>query len=590
MMRKIMLRMVSVEGELAGKRVATADLAYAPADAPVVAKVIERLVDARLVVRGSDAIEPAHDALVRAWKTLRDWIHEAGRDQLILGGRLGMACRDFERTHNPEFLWHDNPNLPVVEKELQDPRRCWFNAQEIGFIRRSVRRKKTRAWTLRAITAGVVASLAGLAGWAWKEKELATGTLAQARGFTDKLMFDVVDKLRSIDGTRDVRVELVREVGALQGKLSGVGAKDDPSTVFWTALLEGDIERERGRRDAARVRYEQAAGIAQERAQDQNWQRNLSVAYGQLGELAMKSPAGQRDVAAARNWYQKALAIDRALAGVDGANNVVQRDLMISTLRLGHLERDDASRQEQGSAPERAGLLAARGLYEQVRAIAERLAELAPDDAELQRVIAGNLLHLGQVAYALAKDYQDEEAARARALFTQALELAERRPEQVLQHASLQYDLSTAYGVLAKLQAESGQLDAARAAARQSLAIARRHAAALPDDAEWQRSHLLAQATLGELELRAQDRKAARRAYDEALKIGQRQALAFPQDSAWQGELFSVLMQIGEIELAERRLAAARGVFAQALAKAGSDDEKQRAAEKIAALGGRTRR
>ena len=90
--------------------------------------------------------------------------------------------------------------------------------------------------------------------------------------------------------------------------------------------------------------------------------------------------------------------------------------------------------------------------------------------------------------------------------------------------------------------------------------------------------------------MRAQDRKAARRAYDEALRIGQAQARAHPRDSAWQGELFSVLMQIGEIELAERRLAAARSAFSQALGKATNDDEKQRAAEKIAALGARPRR
>ena len=40
--------------------------------------VIERLVEARLIVKGQDYIEPAHDALVRAWKTLHEWIHAVG--------------------------------------------------------------------------------------------------------------------------------------------------------------------------------------------------------------------------------------------------------------------------------------------------------------------------------------------------------------------------------------------------------------------------------------------------------------------------------------------------------------------------------
>ena len=77
-MRKIVLRMVSVEGDLAGRRVPMADLAYSADENPRVQTVIERLVDARLIVKGEDYIEPAHDALVRAWKTLHEWIHAAG--------------------------------------------------------------------------------------------------------------------------------------------------------------------------------------------------------------------------------------------------------------------------------------------------------------------------------------------------------------------------------------------------------------------------------------------------------------------------------------------------------------------------------
>ena len=97
-MRKIVLRMVSVEGDLAGRRVPMADLDYSADENPRVQTVIERLVDARLIVKGEDYIEPAHDALVRAWKTLHEWIHAAGRDTLILGQRLGPDADQFART------------------------------------------------------------------------------------------------------------------------------------------------------------------------------------------------------------------------------------------------------------------------------------------------------------------------------------------------------------------------------------------------------------------------------------------------------------------------------------------------------------
>ena len=157
-MRKIMLRMVSVEGDLAGKRVLMDDLVYSDAEKPRVDTVVEQLVDARLVVKGPDYIEPAHDALVRAWKTLHDWVNEVGKDQLILGTRLGAAASEFSQSRNSEFLWHNNPNLQVVEKALKNPRQ-WFNARETAFVTASARRKRRkRAWLL-GTTAAVIAAL-----------------------------------------------------------------------------------------------------------------------------------------------------------------------------------------------------------------------------------------------------------------------------------------------------------------------------------------------------------------------------------------------------------------------------------------------
>jgi hypothetical protein len=95
-MRKIMLRMVSVEGDLAGKRVPMDDLVYSEAERPRVDTVVEKLVDARLIVKGQDYIEPAHDALVRAWKPLHDWVLKAGKDNLIVGTKLTDAARDWK--------------------------------------------------------------------------------------------------------------------------------------------------------------------------------------------------------------------------------------------------------------------------------------------------------------------------------------------------------------------------------------------------------------------------------------------------------------------------------------------------------------
>ncbi|MEO5820214.1 MAG: caspase family protein [Vicinamibacteraceae bacterium] len=171
-MRKIMLRMVSVEGDLAGRRVPIADLDYSPDENPRAQLVVERLVDARLIVKGEDYIEPAHDALVRAWKTLHEWIHATGRDALLLGQRLGPDADQFAQTRDTQLLWNKNPNLAVAKRALKDPQHA-FNAREVAFVRRSVRRNRRRKLVAWGIACATVVSLLVLSVWALLERATA---------------------------------------------------------------------------------------------------------------------------------------------------------------------------------------------------------------------------------------------------------------------------------------------------------------------------------------------------------------------------------------------------------------------------------
>jgi hypothetical protein len=171
-MRKIVLRMVSVEGDLAGRRVPMDDLDYSPDENRRVQEVIERLVDARLVVKGQDYVEPAHDALVRAWKTLHEWIHAVGRDRLLLGQRLDQEADQFASTGDPQLLWSTNPNLAIAARELKGPEHA-FNAKEVLFVRRSVARNRRKTLVAWAITIATVLVLAVLSIWALLERSIA---------------------------------------------------------------------------------------------------------------------------------------------------------------------------------------------------------------------------------------------------------------------------------------------------------------------------------------------------------------------------------------------------------------------------------
>ena len=171
-MRKIMLRMVSVEGDLAGRRVPMADLDYSTDEGPRAHTVVERLVEARLIVKEQDSIEPAHDALVRAWKTLHEWIHAVGRDALILGQRMGPDADQYARTGDSRLLWSKNPNLAVAARALKDPQHA-FNAKEAVFIRKSVARNRRRKQVAWAIAFTTVVSLMALSVWALLERATA---------------------------------------------------------------------------------------------------------------------------------------------------------------------------------------------------------------------------------------------------------------------------------------------------------------------------------------------------------------------------------------------------------------------------------
>ena len=202
-MRRVMLRMVAVEGgELARRRVALSELEYPTEEENTRVKaVLDRLVDARLLVRGTSDnpdgtkgeayVEPAHDALVLAWDKLLRW-KKAAEEYLPLQRRLAQAATEWDKATpaaKTGLLWDDDPRLPQVEETLWPtggkqkglrgrirwarqvlwPNKNaptdtkWLNGSELFFARASVSRRASMLRRIISITAAVMAALAGLA-------------------------------------------------------------------------------------------------------------------------------------------------------------------------------------------------------------------------------------------------------------------------------------------------------------------------------------------------------------------------------------------------------------------------------------------
>jgi hypothetical protein len=146
-MRRVMLRMVLIEGGgVARRRVPESELVYPdPKENKRVGQVLDRLVKARLLVKGQETgepyVEPAHDFLVRGWDRLQEWIKEE-QGNLILQQRLTPAAVDWGKNHrDDEYLWVRDPRLALLEKILESEIDNWLNQLEVKFIETSKQKR-----------------------------------------------------------------------------------------------------------------------------------------------------------------------------------------------------------------------------------------------------------------------------------------------------------------------------------------------------------------------------------------------------------------------------------------------------------------
>jgi WD40 repeat protein len=111
LLREALLRLVQPGEGTADtrRRVSLADLAPTAGGEAEARALIQRFVDARLLVLGADAgaplVEVAHEALIRAWPTLAGWI-EAAREDLRVQRQIEQAVREWAANgESADFLW-----------------------------------------------------------------------------------------------------------------------------------------------------------------------------------------------------------------------------------------------------------------------------------------------------------------------------------------------------------------------------------------------------------------------------------------------------------------------------------------------------
>jgi WD40 repeat protein/class 3 adenylate cyclase/DNA-binding SARP family transcriptional activator len=186
-----------------------------PARAEQIQAVLVKLADARLIITGEDTAEVAHEALIREWPALREWL-AADREGLRLHRHLTETAQEWELLErDPGSLLRGTRLSQAVDWVMTNPRA--LNAQEQAFLDascaaaeneqlereaqrqreleaaqklaeergRSAKRLRRRAWLLGGVLVLALA-LAGMAGIFGQQADtnakLANQNLATAEG------------------------------------------------------------------------------------------------------------------------------------------------------------------------------------------------------------------------------------------------------------------------------------------------------------------------------------------------------------------------------------------------------------------------
>jgi WD40 repeat protein/basic membrane lipoprotein Med (substrate-binding protein (PBP1-ABC) superfamily) len=114
------------------RRVGLDELVIRPDAAVAVREVLTLLADARLISTEKETAEVAHEALIREWPTLREWLAE-DREGLLLHRRLTEASQEWERLDREEAELYRGVRL-VQAQEWAAANPGTLNARERAFL------------------------------------------------------------------------------------------------------------------------------------------------------------------------------------------------------------------------------------------------------------------------------------------------------------------------------------------------------------------------------------------------------------------------------------------------------------------------
>jgi tetratricopeptide (TPR) repeat protein len=413
------------------------------------------------------------------------------------------------------------------------------------------RKRRNRFW---AALAGVFLLLAiaatGSAVYAWEQLKTNEAFLNATLKRATEIVDEAVAQAETYNVPRAATLRLLARAESLFEDMARYG-RPTPELRYRKAWMLIQFARnyqvlgDTGKQfERATEAYGLLGGLAAEKPDDRIYQRDLSVAYAEVGDVLLI----QGKLSDALRVYRESLVIIERLTKADPGNAGFQFDLAIRHERIG-----DALLQ-QGD------LAAALVQYEARKNLIESLTQRDPDNAGWQRDLSIADSKVGDVLLTQGK------LSQALVAYRESFSIAERLAKADAGNTQRQRDLAVSYERVGNVVMAQGSLTEALQSYRNSLAIKERLTRTDPGNAGWQRNLSVAYSKVGDVLLAQNELDEALAAHRAALAIAERLSKADPANTIWQRDLSIAYNKVGDVLLAQGKLGEALYSYRASLA------------------------
>jgi serine/threonine protein kinase/tetratricopeptide (TPR) repeat protein len=506
---------------------------------------VDLLIQKRLLVADTDphgdtTVSVAHEALLREWQRVREWLSE-NREFLRMRDRLESSLKLWlSRGRQKDDLLR--PGLALAEGEkLVAEFRSSLNDEQADYIRASIaersRLKAVQERTRFAVMAGITAALVvalifGIVSFrqyqraerakdsADRAAKAATLARTEAENLISFLTTDLFDKLRPI-GRLDLLEAVSRRVKAYYNAFASTD--NGPETRRNQSIAQvndAGIRKATGDLDGALTMYREALAtqrkLVSQEPSDAKRKQDLCSTLEKIGDVLI----AQGTVPLAREKFQEAFAIRQGLI------DALQLELSLSYADIGDILSI------QGDS-DHALEYCSRAL-----SIRDALLKEQPDNAELKRY---KFTCLGQIGHELFVQGDLEKAAE---IFGQSLEIT--RKLAVADNAMWRRDYSISLERMGDVHAAQGRWAEALQEYQSSHSIRVELQKHDPENATCQSDLFWTYQDIGDVQMAQNDMKAAMNNYDASFAIASRLAERDATNNEWQSNLAIVMDKKGE--------------------------------------------